>query len=954
MMDSLQTLLKNSEDTARVNLLNQLSSAYWYIDAVRTIEYASEAIELGKKLDFNRGITTAYNNTGVGYYQQNKYKEALEWYNKALAMHRESGNFLGEGFVLSNIGLIYWKQGDLPTAVDYYLQTLKIWDEHKLESEKASVFDNLGNVYNEQEQYDLALSNYFKARDIQVKSSRKPHEQSMTLSNIGTAYLGKERYEDALKYFLESLELLSEDEKESRAISMSNIGLTYIELKDNAKALDYLSRALTLQQEIEDADGMIHTLIGLSKTSQQTGRLKESGDYARQALGLAQKINDKSVLAEAWQILSHLAEKAGDFKNAHSYYINYVNARDSIRNRENIYKIANLQTSFETEKKQAEIESLKKEHRQQAFRRNAIAAGLIALLIIAALVVSRQRLKIRQNSQLLKINGELTRQSKQLEDQTQKLKELDQVKSTFFANISHEFRTPLTLILNSLSDRMGAVNAAGDQAEQEQLQVMHRNAKRLLNLINQLLDLSKLDAGQMKLSTGNCDLRELLSMVHASFSSLSHSRNIKFLLTLPANRIICRLDTDKVEKILFNLLSNAFKFTPVGGLIDFKAEIINGMIQVTVQDSGRGIPDEQLVHVFDRFYQGKQYYSDEQGTGIGLALTKELVELHEGKIWAESRQVGACFILQLPLMGADPGGELAPVPLLEPVDENTAGSISMVPKPGDLVIKPPEEVRPSVLLVEDNADLRNYIKKHLADSYDVIETENGRKGLEKARAVIPDLVISDWMMPEMDGITLCHELKTDERTSHIPIIMLTALATDDAKFRGLETGADEYLTKPFDNRELQIRIRNLIESRKALRERYSRELHLGPKKVQVTSMDEKFLEKVMQAIETYMGDPDFSMEKFGQEVSLSRMQLHRKLKALTGESPGDFLRTMRLKRAKRLLESKAGNVSEIAYEVGFNNLSYFSKCYREQFGIAPNETISSPVTDLSGNVTALT
>ncbi len=208
-------------------------------------------------------------------------------------------------------------------------------------------------------------------------------------------------------------------------------------------------------------------------------------------------------------------------------------------------------------------------------------------------------------------------------------------------------------------------------------------------------------------------------------------------------------------------------------------------------------------------------------------------------------------------------------------------------------------------------------------------------------------------MPEMDGITLCHRLKTDERTSHIPIILLTALASDDAKFHGLETGADEYLTKPFDNRELQVRIKNLIESRKLLRERYSRELHLGPKKVQVTSMDEKFLEKVMQTIETYMGDPDFSMEKFGQEVSLSRMQLHRKLKALTGESPGDFLRTMRLQRAKRLLESKTGNVSEIAYEVGFNNLSYFSKCYREQFGMAPNETILSSVTKLAGSPVVL-
>lgn len=945
--DSLKALLQNATDTTRVNLLNKLSSAYWYIDPVMTIQYASGAIDLGKKLDFKKGVTTAYNNTGVGYYQQNKYTEALEWYNKALAMHKEMGNFKGEGYVLSNMGLIYWKQGALPTAVEYYLQSLKIWDYHKLESEKASVYDNLANVYNEQEEYDLALTTYFKARDIQKKHAKSGHDQSMTVSNIGTAYLGKANYQEALKYFLESLTFLSEDEKESRAVSLSNIGLTYIELKDNAKAQDYLLRALKLQQETEDSDGMIHTLMGLAQTTLQTGRLKESGVYAKQALDLAKEINDKAVLAEAWQILASLAEKQGDFKNAYTYYTNSVNARDSIRDKENIYKIANLQAAVETEKKQAEIESLKKEHQQQVFRRNTLAAGLIALLIIAALIVSRQRLKIRQNNQLVTINGELTRQSQQLEEQTKKLKELDQLKSTFFANISHEFRTPLTLILNSLSDRMTTAKSKDNKEEQEQLTVMYRNAKRLLNLINQLLDLSKLDAGHMKLSPANVDLNELLNVVYASFSSLIHSRQIRFSLSLPNEKIICRLDTDKVEKILFNLLSNAFKFTPVGGSIEFSVSVNSNMIQVMVQDSGHGIADDQLAHVFDRFYQGKQYYADEQGTGIGLALTKELVELHGGKIWAENKPGGACFILQLPLIPAVNDEETIVVSTMKQVDENiTTVSPVAILDTNENISSADDTSRATILIVEDSEDLRNYIKKSLADSYEVIETPNGKKGLEKAIATVPDLVITDWMMPEMDGITLCHRLKTDERTSHIPIILLTALASDESRFQGLETGADEYLTKPFDNRELQVRIKNLIESRKLLRDRYSRELHLGPKKVQVTSMDEKFLEKVMQTVETYMGDPDFSMEKFGQEVGLSRMQLHRKLKALTGESPGDFLRTMRLQRAKRLLEAKTGNVSEIAYEVGFNNLSYFSKCYREQFGITPNETILSSVTNL--------
>lgn len=950
-VDSLNLLLKNSTDTTRINILNKLSEAYWYIDPSKTIRYASEAIDLANKNDFRKGLVAAYNNTGVGYYQQNKYDSALSWYAKAIGIHRAMKNFKGEGYVLSNLGLIYWKQGIFPTAVDYYLQALKIWEAHHDEKEIASVYDNLGNVYNEQEEYDLALSYYFKALDIDKKFTVSDHRLSMTLSNIGTAYLGKRQHQDALKYFLEALQLLPEDEKESRAVSLSNIGLTYVDLRDNTKATKYLLDALSLQKETGDNDGMVHTLLGLAEISQHTDKLKESRAYTEQALGIAQKINDKSVMAQAWLMLSDLSANAGDYKNAHTYYMNYAAARDSIRNKENIYKIAQLQANIETEKKQAEIELLKKKQEQEAFRRNTVWAGLIALLIIAGLVVSRQRLRIKNNNQLISINAELTKQSKQLEDQTKKLKELDQLKSTFFANISHEFRTPLTLILNSLSDRIAAVKTFDNKSELDQLEVMQRNAKRLLNLINQLLDLSKLEAGHMKLANGNYDLVSLLRVVHASFSSLSNSRQINFSLSLPADRILCRFDADKLEKILYNLLSNAFKFTPVGGSIELKANIVDQLIRISVNDSGRGIPNEQLAHVFDRFYQGKQYYADEQGTGIGLALTKELVELHGGKIWAESNTDGASFIFQLPLIPATGEEILFEGASTKLLGEEIESALSARERKSNAPTASEDGSRSTILIVEDNVDLRHYISQLLVDDYEVLETENGQKGLERAIATIPDLVVSDWMMPEMDGLTLCDHLKKDERTSHIPIILLTALASDDAKFQGLETGADEYLTKPFDNRELLVRIRNLIESRKLLRERFSKELYLGPKKVQVSSVDEKFLDRVMETVETFMGDPDFSMEKFGQEVGLSRMQLHRKLKALTGESPGDFLRTMRLRRARRLLESKAGNVSEIAYEVGFNNLSYFSKCYRDQFGIAPNESISSLVTNLSNDVT---
>lgn len=929
--DSLLSLLPTVKDTAKVNLLNQISSSYWYSNPQQTINYADKAIQLADDINFEKGLAAAYNNKGVGYYQQNNYEQAIIWYNEAIAVHKKMNNYQGEANVLSNIGLIYWKQTKPDTAVQYYLRSMRIWEEHNNEREAASLMQNIANVYSDQENYERALEYYFKALETEKKFNASPREISITLSNIGTAYLSQADNEEALKYFMEALDLLTEHDVESRAVTLSNIGITYVEMSDYDKALVYLTDALKLQEEIEDQDGMIFTLLGLAQVNEQKNQLKPAKEFAQRALDISLKIDDKNRQSEAWQRLASIAEKSGDYKNAYQYFTNMVNVRDSIRISENIHKIAHLEANYKTERR---MELLKKENEQREFRRNAIGIGLIALLIIAALIVSRQRLKIRQGKELVQINEQLKKQSRQLEEQTIQLKEKDKIKSAFFANISHEFRTPLTLILNGLIDKITTAKAYGNKKELVGLELMQRNAKRLLNLINQLLDLSKLDARQMKLVLQNCDLTQLISIIHGSFSSLGSSRDIDFKLIQPEDPLLCRIDIDKFEKIIYNLLSNAFKFTPVGGTVTLSVNLLNDIIRISISDTGRGIPAEQLQKVFDRFYQGDQYYTDEQGTGIGLALTKDLVELHNGKVWAESEiGKGATFIVELPFIRANEQEEF--------VEEYTVKQA--LPEVSSPIIT--EEVEqdnelPTILIAEDNDDLREYISHHLSEKYKVLSSPNGKHALEKAIAEVPDLVISDWMMPEMDGITLCQYLKTDERTSHIPVILLTAVAGEEGKLKGLETGADDYLTKPFDNRELHARVKNLIDIRKQLREKYSRELHLAPKQIAVTSVDESFLKRVMETVETYMGDPDFSMEKFGQEVGLSRMQLHRKLKALTDESPGDFLRSMRLQRARRLLEARSGNVSEIAYEVGFNNLSYFSKCYREKFGILPTESVA--------------
>ncbi|QMU26707.1 hybrid sensor histidine kinase/response regulator transcription factor [Adhaeribacter radiodurans] len=593
-----------------------------------------------------------------------------------------------------------------------------------------------------------------------------------------------------------------------------------------------------------------------------------------------------------------------------------------------------------------------------------LGAGILFWLLVrwrsAKLKAEKEQLEklVAQRTQEVALkNEQLRQQAEELAAQTEKLQELDQVKSHFFANISHEFRTPLTLILNNVLDKLSGTTSNSEQTlvpvKVSELKVMSRNARRLLQLINQLLDLSKIESGQLLLEQQTGDFKQLLKVIYSSFSSLADYQHIKFELQLPDEPLVCRYDEDKVEKILYNLLSNAFKFTPNGGKVFLKTELLpvtnstaTSVIQITVQDSGPGLNPEQLNKVFERFYQGQQYYADAQGTGIGLALAKELTELQQGRIWAESEPgKGAAFIVQLPFISTN-----------EEVLSNNKGTLqkevfsdlSALP---EKITSLPEvskspvtsnssEELPLILVVEDNDDLRAYICAHLEGSYRVVESINGVQGLTVAQETIPDLIITDWMMPEMDGIALCGQLKTDMRTSHIPVIMLTALTTAAAKVKGLETGADDYLTKPFDSKELVVRIANLVENRRKLREYFSREIRLEPTKMVVSSVDEKFLQQVMRVVEERLSDSEFSVDEFSREIGLSRVHLHRKLKALTGQSPSDFIRMMRLKQAAQLLEARAGNIAEIAYQVGFNNLSYFSKCFREQFGVLPNEYIA--------------
>jgi len=545
----------------------------------------------------------------------------------------------------------------------------------------------------------------------------------------------------------------------------------------------------------------------------------------------------------------------------------------------------------------------------------------------------------------LDLENKVKERTSELEQKNLQIMEMDQMKTRFFNNISHEFRTPLTLILSPLENM--AAEKESLKPEPKQIDRMHRNALRLLGLINQLMDLSKLDAGSLKLELSEGDLVKEVKSIVTGFVPLAERKDIKFRYMLPEKPIKTFYDADKLEKILSNLLSNAFKFTPEEGTIDCKLEYLEktekkktSEARITVKDSGKGIPPEQFEKIFDRFYQVEEQ-KEGGGTGIGLSLTRELVDLLHGNISVESKpEKGSCFTVTFPV-GKDHLKKNEFV-MLKPGDKQDRVLIPELMEEEERAIleefdEEEEDGKPILLVVEDNADVRAHIYENLNAEFHILEAADGEEGLKKAIEKIPDLVVTDLMMPWKDGVEMTKELKTNEYTSHIPVIMLTAKANVESKIEGLETGADDYITKPFNIDELKARITNLIEQRKKLRERFSQEVKLEPKDIAITSADVKFLDRAIAIIEDHMGDFEFDAATFQEEMNMSRSQLFRKLRALTDQSATEFIRSIRLKRAANLIEQGFGNVAEVTYEVGFNNLSYFAKCFKEVYGVSPSE-----------------
>ena len=520
------------------------------------------------------------------------------------------------------------------------------------------------------------------------------------------------------------------------------------------------------------------------------------------------------------------------------------------------------------------------------------------------------------------------------------LRQIDQMKSQFFANISHEFRTPLTLILGQLES---VLSSDIDSKEKSKLLVANRNSRRLLTLINQLLDLSKLEAGNMELNASQYNIVSFLKSLFYSFESMAESKKIELSFQSESENIPVIFDLDMLEKVFYNLVSNAIKYTNEMGNVSISIKNIDSLyVEIVVQDTGTGIPPVYLPNIFDRFFQVDNTSTRNfEGTGIGLALVKELINLHHGTISVDSTVgVGSIFYIRLPLSQteienvSERSSEVNRDNLNNYFAEKGVIEAKIETKEKE---KEPADSREIVLIVEDNKDVREYIREQLEADYRIVQAENGQVGMIVAQETVPDLIISDLMMPKVDGFQFCKAVRNEEKTSHIPIIMLTAKAAFDNKMEGFEIGVDDYITKPFSAKELKVRIRNLIDQRKLLRERFKGATIIKPSEVTATSIDQIFLEKVIKSIEANIENQDFTPDSLANEVNMSVSQLNRKLNALINQPAGQLMRSLRLQRAADLLKQNAGTVAEICYQLDFNDPAYFSRAFKKQFGCSPSE-----------------
>ncbi|GAA4466754.1 hypothetical protein GCM10023189_49360 [Nibrella saemangeumensis] len=961
--DSLRRVLRQhaQADTTRVRLLNNLSRKLDTTRAAEASALSQEALQLARRLgdvtgevnglmvladwadkqgEFDRAV--AHYQTALSRAissQSNRLQYAvlrdMSWlyqhhdqYDEALRLLKQQSKLLqplGDKRLyienLTKTAGAYLSKGDYSRALALASRASTIAEGFGDTLLMIQTRSELGILYTMLRDIDKAVEYQQKAYQLARQSPYKKWE-SIALSRMGEARLAQDKPKEAASLFRKALDVLEplENEVVAVAICEGDLADALDRLGRHQEALTYGYRALATLKPTKNLSTNSWIEAILARTYLHISRLDSAILLGKRSFDMARQIGHKEFCRDASALLAEAYAKQNDYKTAYQYRNFHLAYKDSLLNDETSRRVAVLDNESKLSRTRARLALLEKDKQLQqvdAKRKELILWSLLAVVLLTlALVV----LLVRNN------------QHKQ--QQADQLLALDELKTRFFSNITHEFRTPLSLIILPTEQLLREKNLS--EAVRRGLSAVDRNARQLLRLINQLLDLSKLEAGSMSTAGLAGNPVEFIRQMVELFRPAAEGKGIQLVFTADSLATDCLFDADKWEKISYNLLSNALKFTPAGGRIQVNALLTNPQqLHVQVIDTGIGISADKLPRIFDRFYQVDQTRTRSyEGSGIGLALVKELTQLLNGQITVASEPGhGTRFDLYLPLRAAE-GGE-QPVSVLQ-----------AVPSPPFQVADSPEETtttgsagKPVILVVEDNNELREFIAQGLAETYQVLTAANGSEGWQRVQLDLPDIVLSDVMMPDMDGYELCRLIKESPETSHIAVVLLTARTSYESRIEGLSQGADDYLPKPFHFDELLLRIRNLLDRRQKVWDFYARQLSDPDASVLPELDEDPLLKKLSGIIDENLENTEFGVEELATEAGISRRTLNRKLTALAGISANDFIRRHRLKRAVELLRSGSG-IAETAYRVGFENPSYFTSVFKEVYKVTPSEFVA--------------
>ena len=971
----------------------------------QAIHLINRALEFYTISNDMSGLAVCYNDLGLVYHFMDVHYLAQENYKKSSELYQILGNHYMVNVIQMRVAAEYIGEGKYLESLISFSGLLKYFKKIEDKPFFALTCENYSWLLKDLGYYDIAFKYLEESLDVYIALDDK-RLIGRVKGNMGVLHHKMKNDKAAFEYINESLKI-AYDEKDSNQVIIShyNLAQTHQDLNNyNESSIEYIkSLELTKQTDrLVDLPGLYMDLgnlnvdmenyitasayydssysihkknndsLGLSKISISIGELYFiRKDYTNAISWCVEGFRKAALLRriliekDGCECLYKSYKAIGEVDLALFHFEQFTLLQDSLNSTEVDKKLQLLEFEYSysadslilaKDKLATELAFENKLTREKNTRNIIMFAGF-GLLALAGTLWSRI-VYIRRTNKTLK------KKNKRIAEEKEKVEESEKEKEKFFNNVSHEFRTPLTLILGPLED---LVESHSDTVSIPNVEIMHRNAQHMKFMIDELLELSKIEFGNVRLKVKEENIVKLTEDHLHSFESLATKKEIKLRFRSEMAEYKVWLDEEKYRKIITNLLSNAFKFTQPGGKVVIEVSGIQTFweapaeadlqirrkgIRVNISDNGIGIPEDKLPHIFNRFYQTEESPKSQfAGTGIGLALTKELVKLHHGSISVKSNpKSGTTFIVFIPL-GTwhldDLETNIEVEAVEEEINHTNEDKIWEVEKQ---IVSLQEKTKskeesdlPIVLVTEDNPDMRFYIKSHLQKEFNILEAIDGEEGFKMAKEHIPDLIISDLMMPKMDGYELTKKLKSDERTSHIPIIILTAMASMDDKIDGLESGADAYVTKPFNSRELYIRVKNLIVQRQKIRERHARNLLTeqehspNNQNNSVQSIDQKFIQKAIQVVTEHISDQDFDASLFASEMALSRIQLHRKLKALTNKTTTEFIRTIRLNKAANLLKQKTGNVTEIAYDTGFSSLSWFAKTFKEQFGVSPSD-----------------